>query len=100
MRIRKLMKELQNRISHIHYINNLWHLALENGDKKASAVLGQRKAVLQNKLIMDFRDRVILVHDKEASTRSGKKIVSIQFKDINSDACHIPAEKVTDEFQQ
>jgi hypothetical protein len=94
------MKKLERRISYIHYINNLWHLALESGDRKASSFLGRRKTVLQNELIIDYHDRVILFHDEKASAQGGQKIYSIMFKDNDSDACHIPEDKIIKKSEQ
>jgi hypothetical protein len=94
------MKKLESRIRYIHYINNLWHLALEGGDRKSSSFFGKRKTVLQNKLIMDYYDRVILFHDEKASAQGGRKIFSIMFKDNDSDACHIPEDKIINQSKQ
>jgi hypothetical protein len=85
---------MKTEIDHIHYVNNLWHLSHEFGDKRTTIFLKNRKTKLQNKLMAKYIHAINLVFDNDETQKVGFPIYSIQFKEIKGDACHIPVNDI------
>ena len=84
------MKKL---IERIHYVNNLWHIADEVCDRKASSYFKKRKVQLQNKLLSDYKEEVYLDRDFDNPAGNDNDMLVIRVKE-GGDACHIPLKDI------
>jgi len=87
---------MRDRLSHIHYVNQLWHLSIETQQASATSFFARRKSDLQNELLEVSGPAIYLEHDVETSQESGRRsyVIRVQAEDRLLDACHIPEDRV------